>query len=131
MPSVGYTLVGCRRCMLFTKKNFMLPFNINHLPMMSIFSQVILICNINQSHWISCKINLKEWVIYIYDSIAHRTNMPDNRENDIMSVNAPFVRATLFNFYFSSLRPICVEFEFGPQTFFVFVIYRVFNLFCF
>ena len=54
---------------------------------MFIFSQVFLICNINQSHWIACKINLKELVIYIYDSIAHRTkDMPDIRENDIMSM---------------------------------------------
>ena len=65
----------------------MLPFNINHLPMMSIFSQVFFICNINQSHWIACNINLKEWVIYIYDSIAHRTkDVPEIRENDIMSM---------------------------------------------
>ena len=54
---------------------------------MSIFSQVLLICNINQSHWIACKINLKEWVIYIYDSIAHRTkDKPEIRANDIMSM---------------------------------------------
>ena len=30
---------------------------------------------------------MKEWVIYIYDSIAHRTkDMPENKENDIMSM---------------------------------------------
>ena len=55
--------------------------------MMSIFSQVILICNVNKTYWITCKIDLKEWVIYIYDSITHRTkDIPKKRENEIMSM---------------------------------------------
>ena len=31
--------------------------------------------------------DLKEWIIYIYDSLAHKTkDMPDMRENAIMSM---------------------------------------------
>ena len=32
--------------------------------------QVILACNMNNSHWITCNIDLDNWVIYIYDSFA-------------------------------------------------------------
>ena len=83
----------------------MLPFNINHFSMMSIFFQVLLICNINQSHWIACKINLKEWVIYIYDSIAHRTkDMSEIRENDIMSMRRLLPKVMNKGKYFERAR---------------------------
>ena len=65
----------------------MLPLNITHLPMISIFSQVFFICNVNQTHWIICEIDLKECVIYIYNCIAQRMkDMPKKRENEIMSI---------------------------------------------
>ena len=72
---------------------------------MSIFSQVLLICNINQSHWIACKINLKEWIIYIYDSIAHRTkDMSEIRENDIMSMRRLLPKVMNKGKYFERAR---------------------------
>ena len=37
------------------------------------YFQVLLVYLVNRSHWITCKIDLKEWVIYIYDSLSHRT----------------------------------------------------------
>ena len=34
--------------------------------------QVLLDC-VTHDHWVTCKIDLKEWILYIYDSIAHLT----------------------------------------------------------
>ncbi|XVE73641.1 hypothetical protein DITRI_Ditri11bG0134800 [Diplodiscus trichospermus] len=48
---------------------------------------VLLVCNVNGCHWVTCKIDLKAWVIYIYDSLAHKTEAnPEWRERDIMGM---------------------------------------------
>ena len=36
--------------------------------------QVILACNMNNSHWITCNIDFENWVIYIYNSFADRND---------------------------------------------------------
>ena len=52
---------------------------------MNYYFQILLVCLVNNSHWISYKLNLKIQVIYIYDSLAHKTkDEPFRRERDIM-----------------------------------------------
>ena len=53
------------------------------------FNFQVLLVFLTHGHWVTCKINLKAWVIYIYDSLAHNfSDEPWFREYQIIPLRA-------------------------------------------